>query len=196
MKNLGYFLVFVVTAFACSSDDDGGPPPPQPIPFSAYINSGGPAISVGGNDWVADDNMQNSDAPETFSSIDPDLEIEGTDNDDLYRTEVFNPDNGFTYTIAVPGTATLEVKLHFAEIFHGVENGLGIGARVFNVDIEGGQASLTNYDIIQQAGAPATAIVETFSNISVTDGNLTIIFSMDVEAPKVNAVEVSGTYLP
>jgi len=201
MKNLAYFLVFVVTAFACSSDDDGVPPPPQPIPFSAYINSGGPAISVGGNDWVIDDAMQNSDAADIFSSTDPDLEIEGTDNDDLYRTEVFELNEGgedgvFTYNIAVPGNATLEVKLHFAEIFHGVDNGLGIGARIFNVDIEGGQASLTDYDIIAQAGAAATAKVETFSNISVTDGNLTITFTADTDGAKVNAVEVSGTYLP
>jgi len=195
MKNLFYFLLAAGIAVGCSSDDEGGPPPPQPIPFSAYINSGGPAISVGGNDWVVDDNMQNSDASDIFSSTDPGLEIDGTDNDDLYRTEVFDLDV-FTYNIAVPGEATLEVKLHFAEIFHGVDNGNGIGVRVFNVDIEGGQASLANYDIIEQAGAPATAIVETFSNISVTDGNLTITFTSDVEAAKVNAVEVSGTYLP
>ena len=186
--------MFVVTAFACSSDD-GGTPQPQPMPFSAYINSGGPAISVGGNDWVVDDNNQNSDASDTFSSTDPDLEIEGTDNDDLYRTEVFDLDV-FTYDIAVPGTATLEVKLHFAEIFHGVDNANGVGARVFDVDIEGGQASLTNYDIIAQSGGPATAIVETFSNITVTDGNLTITFTAKVEAAKANAIEVTGTYLP
>lgn len=162
--------------------------------FSAYINSGGPAVTTGGNDWEVDDNMQNSDATDVYESTDPDLEIGGTEDDPLYRSEVFDLDV-FTYNIAVPGEATLEVKLHFAEIFHGVENGNGAGARTFDVDIESGQGTLTDYDIFVAAGGAAIAKVETFSNVSVTDGNLTITFTTKTDAAKVNAIEVDGTYI-
>ncbi|GJM27686.1 MAG: hypothetical protein DHS20C17_03210 [Cyclobacteriaceae bacterium] len=192
MKNLGYFLVVIVTAFACSSDD-GGTPPPQPVDFLAAINSGGPDISLSGTDWVAD---KDNNASNTFSSADPDLEIAGTDDDELYRTEINDP-NAFTYEIAVPAEGPWKVDLHFAEIFFGVgANTAGEGARVFDVDIENGAATLVDYDIIMKAGAPATAIVESFSGIMVTDGNLTITFTATTDRPKVSAVEVSGSYIP
>ncbi len=199
MKNLVYFLAFAVFAFACGDDDEPTPPPPTPMDFSAYINSGGPAVNTGGVDWEVDDNMQNSDAAETFSTAElnppqPDMEIAGTEDDALYRTEVYDLDV-FTYNIAVPGEATLEVKLHFAEIFHGISNSNGAGARTFDVDIESGQGTLTDYDIFAAAGGAAIAKVETFSNVSVTDGNLTITFTTKTDAAKVNAVEVTGTYI-
>ena len=190
MKNLGIFLVIAGLAFACSSDDDAPPPPPLTMDFTAYLNSGGPAVATGGINWSAD---ANNDASDTYESSDPALEIEGTDDDDLYRTEVYDLD-AFTYEIPVPGEATLDVSLHFAEIFHGVENGNGVGSRVFDVDVEN-QGSLSNYDIIEEAGAAATAVVETFNDIAVTDGSLTITFTTVTDAAKVNAVGVSGTYI-
>lgn len=196
MRNLGIFLAIAGIAFACSSDDGGTtpPPPPDTEDFSAYINSGGPALSAGGNNFVADDNNQYNDASDTYASVNPDLEIDGTEDDALYRTEVFDVDV-FTYNIAVPGEATLEVKLHFAEIYHGVQpNTDGIeGERVFDINIEG--TAIDNYDIIAEAGATATAVIETIPDISVTDGSLTITFTAVIDAAKVSAIEVSGTYI-
>lgn len=189
MKNLVYFLLMAGVAMGCSSDDD--PPPPPPQDFLVHINSGGTAYSFDGTDWEAD---RDNTASDVFSSTDPDLAIDGTENDALYRTEVFDL-TGFTYEIPVPGTGPWQVDLHFAEIFHGVDNGNGVGARVFSVDIEGGQGQLASYDIIAAAGAPATAIVETFTGIDVQDGNLTISFIQEGdEAPKLSGVEVSGTF--
>ncbi len=191
MKNLGIFLLLAGLAFGCGDDDDT-PPPPPPVTedFTAYINSGGAAVTTGGINWTAD---ANNDASDTYQSTDPALEIAGTEDDELYRTEVFDLDV-FTYDIPVPGEATLDVSLHFAEIFHGVENGNGIGARVFDVDVEG-QGSLSNYDIFEEAGAAATAVIASFDDISVQDGSLTITFTTVVDAAKVNAVEVTGTYI-
>jgi hypothetical protein len=187
MKNLVYFLAIAGVIFGCSSDDETPPPPPPPDDFLVSINSGGPAYSFGGTDWEAD---RDNSASETFENI---VAIEGTENDALYQTEVFDL-AGFTYEIPVPGTGPWQVDLHFAEIFHGVENGNGVGSRVFDVDIEGGQAQLSNYDIIAAAGAPATAVVETFTDIDVQDGNLTISFVQQVDAAKISGVEVSGTF--
>jgi len=185
MKNLVYFLAFAVVLLGCSSDDEPPPPPTQTITTS--INSGGPAFTFGDTNWEAD---RDNTATETFENI---VAIEGTENDALYQTEVFDL-NGFTYEISVTREGPWQVDLHFAEIFHGVENGNGAGARIFNVDIEGGQGQLSNYDIIVAAGGPATAVVETFTGINVQDGNLTISFIQVVDAAKVSGVEISGTF--
>ncbi|MEX0274892.1 MAG: PKD domain-containing protein, partial [Flavobacteriaceae bacterium] len=88
---------------------------------------------------------------------------------------------------------TFDINLHFAEIYFGVMTGGaegGVGSRVFNVDIEGGQVTLTNYDIIAEAGAAATAIIENFTNITVSDGSLTIVLTGVVDSPKINGIEV------
>jgi len=186
MKILAYFLAFAVILLGCSSDDEGALVPP-PQDFLVSINSAGPAFSYQDTDWEAD---RDNSATDSFENI---IAIEGTENDALYQTEVFDM-NGFTYEIPVPGTGPWQVDLHFAEIFHGVENANGVGSRIFDVELEEGQAQLVNYDIIAEAGAPATAIVVTFTGINVQDGNLTISFTSVVDAPKVSGVEISGTF--
>ena len=185
MKNLLYFLLAAGVAVGCSSDDT--PTPPPGVNHFVNINSGGPSFTFDFIVWEAD---RDNTATETFENI---VAIEGTENDALYQTEVFDL-AGFTYEIPVPGTGPWQVDLHFAEIFHGVENGNGAGSRVFDVDIEGGQAQLSNYDIIAAAGGPATAVVETFTGIDVQDGNLTISFIQQVDAAKVSGVEITGTF--
>jgi len=167
----------VVLTFGCS-DDDGQP-------FSILINSGGPAFDFDGNSWEPD---RDNDASNQYQNP---IDIEGTENDQLYQTEVFDQ-AGFSYRIPVPNTVPWTVDLHFAEIFHGVVNTNGVGARIFNVDIENGQAMLTNYDIIEASGAPATAIVESFSGINVLDDTLNINFSTVENAAKISAIEISG----
>ena len=57
------------------------------------------------------------------------------------------------------------------------------------MNIENGQASLSNYDIVQQAGV-FTAKIEQFSNVSVADGSLTITFLSIVDNAKISGIEV------
>jgi hypothetical protein len=188
MRNLGYFLVIAGLAFACS-DDGGDPPAPQPMEFSTYINSGGAAIT--GTDWVADKDFTGGNIFPA-AGPDPDLEIENTDNDALYRIERNGKDQtGFSYDIAVPANGPWDVELHFAEIFH-----TAVGARVFDVSIEG-QVVLDNYDIFAEAGAN-TAVVETFSDVDVQDGSVTITFTneVDMDFAKISGIGVSGSYIP
>ena len=64
------------------------------------------------------------------------------------------------------------------------------GSRIFNIDIENGQEQLNNYDIIVAAGGSATAIIESFTGLSVNDGNLTITLTSVVEFPKISGIEV------
>lgn len=144
---------------------------------SLLINSGGPSVTFGSQVWNADKNFSGGTTYGTSTAI------AGTTNDAIYQTERYG---NMSYAIPVPA-GKYTVKLHFAEVFHTAAN-----KRKFNVNIENGQASLSGYDIFAKAGAAATAVVETFNNINVTDGTLNIGFSSVLDNAKVSAIEISG----
>jgi hypothetical protein len=64
-----------------------------------------------------------------------------------------------------------------------------VGARVFDVDIEGVR-TFENVDAFAEVGA-RTALIKT-ANVTVTDGRLDIDFLHQVENPLVNAIEILG----
>lgn len=151
----------------------------QPVTpaFNLLINSGGSSVTFGQELWSADKNFSGGTA---YSST---KAIAGTTNDAIYQTERYG---NMSYNIPVPA-GKYTVKLHFAEVFHSAAN-----KRKFNVNVENGQASLSGYDIFVKAGAAATAVVETFNNINVTDGTLNISFTSVIDNAKVSAIEISG----
>lgn len=158
-------------------------------PTIVRINAGGPTVSINGVRWDADQYFSGGGV---FSNT---TEIAGTDADLIYQTERFDAGmTGVTYNIPVPGDGDYNVTLHFAEIFFGAPgggSGLGrAGQRVFSLDVEGGQATITNLDIYDEVGA-ATALVYTFENISVADGELEIVMSSSVREGKISGIEVS-----
>ena len=156
------------------------------------INSGGGALTLNGDDWSADQ-YHNSTASYTKN-----VAIANTTIDQLYQTERFIRTGTLIYDIPVSGSGPFDVYLHFAEIYFGLPgsgSSGGVGSRIFNVDIEG-QEQLTNYDIVAQAGGSATAIVEGFTGISVSDGNLTITLTSVVENPKISGIEILDGTIP
>lgn len=162
-------------------------------PTTLFVNSGGPAFTFGGVDWIADDYFNSGN---TFENAVP---IANTENDQLYQTERFKiGNNSLIYEIPVQFAGEYNVDLHFAELFYGVPGGAsgGVGSRIFNVDVENGQGQLTNYDIIAAAGGSATAIIEGFKSINVTDGSLTITLTSVVENPKISGIGVTETRNP
>lgn len=150
------------------------------------INSGGPTFNFNSVTWSEDQYFN------AGTIVENPIAIANTENDELYQTERYYNLGSLVYEIPVTN-GEHNVNLHFAEIYYGVP-GLGssggAGSRVFNVDIEGGEGSLTNYDIFVAAGGGATAIVENFTNITVTDGSLTITLSGVTEFPKISGIEV------
>ena len=120
--------------------------------YQISINSGGPKVSTGGRTYGAD---QYATGGNTFSNG---VAIDGTTDDVLYQTELYGD---FTYNIPVQDQGLYDIRLHFAEIFHGVEEAGGPGDRVFNVSIEG-IPLLNNFDILSEV-APATAIIKEFN---------------------------------
>lgn len=150
------------------------------------INAGGPTYNFNTTTWSEDQYFN------AGTIVENPIAIANTDNDQLYQTERYYNLGTLVYEIPV-SNGEHNVNLHFAEIYYGVP-GLGssggAGSRVFNVDIEGGEGTLTNYDIIVEAGGSATAIIENFNNITVTDGSLTITLTGVAEFPKISGIEV------
>ena len=162
------------------------------------VNAGGAEHTDGdGNVWAADDYSSGGQVPNVVNEP-----IAGTDEDVLYQSERFGGGGNvapFSYNFPVDN-GTHDVALHFAEIFHGVSgnnsaqctNGDCTGKRVFSVDAEG-QTVLSEYDIFAEAGASATAIIETISGIEVTDGELNLSFYLGengMDNAKVSAITV------
>jgi PKD repeat protein len=149
------------------------------------INAGGPAFTFGENDWTED---QYNNGGDTITNNTP---IANTDNDQLYQTERYRTGGSLIYEIPV-ANGIHSINLHFAEIYWGLPGdgaGGGAGSRLFNIDIEG-QARIENYDIFVEAGGPATAIVENFSGINVSDESLTITLQRIMDYPKVSGIEI------
>lgn len=150
------------------------------------INSGGPALSVDEVEWAADNSFEDG---ATYSNT---VDIANTSNPELYQTERYANDASLTYEVAVEN-GTYNLDLHFAEIYFGLPgdgSAGGEGSRVFNIDIENGQHHIDNYDIVVAAGGSGTAVVESFTDINVADGALTIILTSVVENAKISGIVV------
>ena len=155
------------------------------------INSGSPTpITINGKTWEAD-NKYDFDNIEPYTN--PRLhQIAGTDEDSLYLKEQSSDSTlrPFRYEFPVEN-GDYAVRLHFAEIYWGAP-GLGIsggaGSRIMNISLEN-QVRLANFDVTQEAGGGATALVKNLP-VTVTDGKLNINFSAAVNRPMVVAVEV------
>jgi hypothetical protein len=89
----------------------------------------------------------------------------------------------FGWALAVPN-GRYAVRLHFAD-----HNQRVVGARVFDVDLEGGADELPGFDIVREAGGFDRAIVREVM-VDVADGRLDVDFIRRVENAMVNAVEV------
>ena len=148
--------------------------PPAGTFTTVRINSGGTSFTDPSSQvWSADTNFTGGS---TFSSS---KAITNTTTPQLYQTERYGT---FQYAFTVPnGNYTITLK--FAEIYF-----TSTGQRVFNVSING-QAVLTNFDIVAQAGGALIALDESFP-VSATNGQITISFTSVVNNAKIGAIEI------
>lgn len=157
-------------------------------PIIARINSGGPAVTVGGIRWSADTNFSGG-KPYRNSQVTRD-----PGGNAIYRDvrQAGKWRGSFSYTIPVPEPGTYEVRLHFAEIWWGAPGGKagGFGKRVFSVGVEG-TTQLNNYDIATEV-PPLTPVVKSFV-ATVNDGQLNLNFGATVDEPLISAIEVIRT---
>ena len=92
----------------------------------------------------------------------------------------------YTFPYLAP-TSSYKLRLHFAEIYW-----TGTGQRVFNVFINGVQV-LTNYDVVQAAGAAFKATVQEFNAVSDPAGVLTVRLATVTDNAAINGIEIVQT---
>jgi hypothetical protein len=115
-------------------------------------------------------------------------EIENTDNDRLYKTDVFVADEVQNATLSFPiQNGTYNVYLHFAETDEQIT---GKGQRVFSIEVEG-ERRFTDFDIYREAGKRNFAVRKIVENVSVTDGKLEItLVRGTTQNPKISGIEI------
>jgi len=146
------------------------------------LNVGGGGFTDAAGHFWQYDHGYNTGSVSTFTSP-----IANTDNDALYQSERWDskaePELQYSFNVA---NGTYLVRLHFAENY---PPNFGRTRRVFDVDMEGAKA-FTHVDIFAEVGARA-ALVKS-ATVSVTDGQLNILFRHLVQNPLVDAIEIIG----
>jgi len=140
--------------------------------------------------------------PSQISGLTDTTAIANTDDDALYRTELYGGDgqNAPPNVTADVENGTHEVTLRFAEIYQGVasndapdsdgpSDGSQENDRLFSVTVEG-QEVLTDYDIYSEVG-PLTATDKTYT-VEVTDGTLNVGFAATNDNAKLSAISVES----
>lgn len=106
--------------------------------------------------------------------------ITGTKNPELFVSEHW----GMTdFSQKVPNGKYL-AKLYFAETYNGITDE---GQRVFSFNVEGKE--FKDFDIWKKADGPRKAYVESVQ-VEVTDGELSIAFTAQVQSPAIKAIEI------
>jgi hypothetical protein len=146
-----------------------------------------------GRVWTPDTGLF---SPSTAIAESGDLpsDVLGTTDDVIYRTYRGNvgnvPIDQRILSFALPiksGFHSVDLRLHFAERYSGDTT---VGKRVFNIAAEGNRL-VSNFDIVQAAGAANTAYVLSLNNVSV-DSTLDLVFSAVVDYPSIAGIEVYG----
>lgn len=107
-------------------------------------------------------------------------EIAGTEEPGLFLSEHW----GMTDFVQKLPNGNYEVKLYFAETFGRIR---AEGQRVFTMNVQG--TELKDFDIWKKAGGFRKAYIETVP-VKITDGELHITFTRQVESPAIKAIEI------
>lgn len=135
-----------------------------------------PYTDTFGNVWVPDTGATGGSTVNRGA-----ISISNTNDSQIYQTERYGM-NSYNFNVD-PGN--YQVKLHFAETSPSIT---GPGQRVFDMDIEGRE--ILDLDILREAGGKNTALVKTIDNVEVTDGQLNIVFTPNVQSTLINGIEI------
>jgi hypothetical protein len=163
---------------------------PQPVEstkLTLRIDCGAtePYTDKAGNVWLADQSMETG---KKWGAVDGltvdrgDLGITGTDAPKIYETERYSME-GYKFTVP---NGKYTVRLHFAETYDGIT---AEGERVFSVTVNG-QTVLKDFDPFKEAGGYQKPAVKTLKDVDVTNGQLAIGFTMNIQNPEINGIEI------
>lgn len=147
----------------------------QPI----RVNCGGPEYTdSNGHLWKADYGS-NTGWVAAIPAI-----VNATADPTLFQTARYHASAGLIYTFAVPD-GTYHVNLYFSENY---DNGNAkVGSRIFNVKMQGNMV-FPDLDIFAEAGSDAALVKG--SDITVSNGKVTIEFDAIVNYAKIDAIEI------
>jgi len=151
------------------------------------INCGAtePYTDKAGNTWLADQGMEPGGkwgAVDGLTVDRGDLGIAGTDAPKIYETERYSME-GYKFTIP---NGKYTVRLHFAETYDGIT---AEGERVFSVTIND-QTVLKDFDPFKEAGGYQKPVAKTIEGVTVTNGQLAIGFTLNIQNPEINGIEI------
>ena len=151
------------------------------------INCGAaePYTDKAGNTWLADQGVEPGGkwgAVDGLTVDRGDLGIAGTDAPKIYETERYSME-GYKFTVP---NGRYAVRLHFAETYDGI---MAEGERVFSVTING-QTALKDLDPFKEAGGYQKPAVKKIENVTVTNGQLDIGFTLNIQNPEINGIEI------
>ncbi len=159
------------------SADDTPVPPAADDGLPLRIDAGSiDDLSAAGLKWAADRGFIGGASVDRGA-----ITIANAADERIYRTERWGLDG---YALPLP-VGMYTVRLHFAETSASV---LESGKRVFSVDVEGRR--LDDFDVFAEAGGARKALVKTFDNVIVRDGELDIAFVRKQGEPMIDALEV------
>ena len=144
-----------------------------------------PYTDKAGNLWLAD---QEAGADKKWGYVGGmtvdrgDLGVAGTDAPEVYETERYSME-GYKFTLP---NGKYTVRLHFAETYDGITDA---GQRIFSVSINE-KTVLEAFDPYKEAGGFQKPIVKTIEGVGVTDEELAIGFTADIQNPEINGIEI------
>ena len=161
--------------------------PAPHMKFGLRVNCGAtePYRDKAGVVWVADQEWSTDKAwgADGGMTIDRgDLGMTGTDSPRVYELERYSMNS---YKFTVPN-GTYTVRLHFAETYDGIS---GAEQRVFSVSL-GGKEVLKDLDVFKESGGINKLLVKEFKGVSVSNGELAIGFTSNIQSPEINGIEV------
>ncbi|MGB2809698.1 MAG: malectin [Sedimentisphaerales bacterium] len=144
-----------------------------------------PYTDKAGNLWLADQVMEEGKewgVVDGMTADRGDLGITGTDAPKIYETECYSMS---AYKFKVPN-GKYTVRLHFAETYDGIT---GDGQRVFSITINE-KTVLEDFDPYKEAGGFQKPVVKTFKNLTITNGEMAIGFTINIQNPEINGIEI------
>ena len=156
-----------------------------PVALPLCVNVGNqPAVTAFGKTFTTDQYL--TSAASSFNKLTSNFvgTVAGSGEEALFRSENYN--DPLSYAIPT-GNGDFTVELYFAELFVGVSpgggSGLGAGARIIDINVEG--VTENGVDLFSEYG-PLTSATKTYT-VTVTDG----ILNIDLDAIADNA-KLSG----
>jgi len=163
------------------------PVTPEITKLILRVNCGAtePYTDKAGNVWLADQSMDTDTKWGAVNGLTVDrgdLGITGTDAPKIYETERYSME-GYKFTVP---NGKYTVRLFFAETYDGIT---AEGERVFSVSING-KTVLNDFDPFKEAGGYEKPVVKTIKDVDVTNGQLDIGFTMNIQNPEINGIEI------